>query len=115
MRTTIFNIDPIAKPRITAMGKFSKRAQRYYKFAEDLRILAANKLFELPARFEILFVVRMAGSWSRKKKMKMNGQPHQQKPDIDNFLKSVMDALCSEDGFIYDVRVSNVGELTVGL
>lgn len=33
----------------------------------------------------------------------MSGKPHQQKPDIDNLVKSVLDALLIEDKNVYRV------------
>ena len=36
----------------------------------------------------------------------MNGKPHQQKPDKDNLEKALLDALCEDDSYIYDGRVS---------
>lgn len=36
----------------------------------------------------------------------MNNQPHQQKPDIDNLIKGILDALCDDDAFVYEVHAS---------
>jgi Holliday junction resolvase RusA-like endonuclease len=38
----------------------------------------------------------------------MNGQAHQQKPDADNMIKALMDALFSDDAHIWDFRVTNL-------
>jgi Holliday junction resolvase RusA-like endonuclease len=38
----------------------------------------------------------------------MLGQPHQQRPDIDNLAKGVMDALASEDSYIYELHATKV-------
>lgn len=46
----------------------------------------------------------MPNSWSAKRKAEFNGKPHQQKPDIDNYLKALMDALCATDEYVYDVH-----------
>ena len=49
----------------------------------------------------------MPKSWSKKKKAEYDGKPHQQKPDIDNYLKGYMDALLDEDCKVWrlgDVR-----------
>lgn len=48
----------------------------------------------------------MPKSWSAKKRELMDGMPHQQRPDVDNILKSLMDALCEDDSYIYDVRAT---------
>lgn len=48
----------------------------------------------------------MPQSWSKKEKELHDGKPHQQKPDIDNYLKALMDALCVTDEYVYDVHCS---------
>lgn len=45
-------------------------------------------------------------SWSEKRKAEFDGKPHQSKPDVDNYLKGLMDALCDDDSYIYDVHAS---------
>ena len=50
----------------------------------------------------MIFVLPMPKSWS-KKKAAMNGQPHQQRPDTDNLVKAVLDAVHEEDSQIYHV------------
>jgi Holliday junction resolvase RusA-like endonuclease len=35
----------------------------------------------------------------------MNGMPHKQKPDADNLLKSVLDAVYASDAHVWDIRV----------
>lgn len=48
----------------------------------------------------------MPASWSARKKNLYDGKPHQVKPDIDNYLKAFMDALCEDDSYVYDVRAT---------
>jgi Holliday junction resolvase RusA-like endonuclease len=50
----------------------------------------------------------MPASWSQKKRAVMNGQAHQQKPDVDNMIKALMDALYAEDAHIWDLRVTKL-------
>ena len=35
----------------------------------------------------------------------MAGQPHQQKPDLDNLAKALFDALYEDDSSIYNIRL----------
>ena len=42
----------------------------------------------------------------RMTRAELNGRPHQQKPDVDNLTKSLLDALFEDDAHIWDVRVS---------
>lgn len=96
-------LNPIPKPRMTRADRWKKRpaTDRYWAFKDELNSLARGKL---DPRFDIEFHVPMPKSWSFKKQLEMNGQPHQQKPDIDNYLKAFMDALCEDDSYVYDVR-----------
>jgi Holliday junction resolvase RusA-like endonuclease len=45
----------------------------------------------------ITFVMPMPPSWSKKKREQHDGKPHQSKPDCDNMLKALMDALFDDD------------------
>jgi Holliday junction resolvase RusA-like endonuclease len=46
----------------------------------------------------------MPESWSRKKRALYDGQPHQQKPDLDNLVKAVLDAIYGDDSGIWDTH-----------
>lgn len=96
-------IQPVAKPRMTQRDKWAKRpiVMAYYAFADALR---AQVRGELEPRLKVTFFVPMPMSWSQKKRTLMVGTPHQARPDVDNFLKAFMDALCSDDSYIYDVH-----------
>lgn len=105
MDTRLFlSVDPVPKPRMTRSDVWKKRPAcvRYWDFKDKVKAIYPN---ELPATFSVVFNVPMPKSWSNKKKMEMHGKPHQQKPDVDNYLKSFMDALCEDDSYVYDVRV----------
>lgn len=102
-------IDPVAKPRQTRSDKWKQRpaVMAYRAFADKLRALAKRKKLTLPADgMDILFYLPMPESWSAKKKLKMHHTPHQQKPDLDNLVKAVFDALCEDDCHIW--RLSRV-------
>lgn len=96
-------LNPIPKPRMTRADRWKKRpaTDRYWHFKDELKALAKG---ELDPRFDIEFHVPMPKSWTFKKQLEMNGRPHQQKPDIDNYLKAFMDAMCVDDSYVYDVR-----------
>jgi Holliday junction resolvase RusA-like endonuclease len=57
------------------------------------------------------FHLEMPDSWSEKKKAKMDGEPHQQKPDVDNLLKSVLDCVRS-DAHVHTVAARKVWSRT---
>ena len=96
-------ITPVPKPRMTQRDRWAKRPAvvRYYDFKDELRRQIKG---DLEPRISVVFRVPMPPSWSRKKRADMDGKPHQQKPDIDNYLKALMDALCEDDSYIYDIR-----------
>lgn len=78
---------------------------RYRAFKDECRKYDIN----IPDRgSHILFVIPMAKSWSKKKKLEHDGKPHQKKPDIDNIVKSLFDALFTEDEHIWDFRATKV-------
>ena len=53
------------------------------------------------------FTMPIPQSYSNKKKKELEGQPHTKKPDLDNLVKAVLDAL---NGVAYmdDSRISNI-------
>ncbi|MBM7346076.1 Holliday junction resolvase RusA-like endonuclease [Pantoea coffeiphila] len=67
------------------------------------------KRLQLPVSgCHVTFVLPMPASWSRKKRAASAGQPHQQKPDVDNLMKALMDALFADDSSVWDFRVSKI-------
>jgi Holliday junction resolvase RusA-like endonuclease len=65
-------------------------------------------LFHIPVRVEILAEFQIPASWSKKKQLTMLGQPHGQKPDLDNIVKQVKDA-CKSVVYRDDALVAHLG------
>ena len=107
MSMQIYPIVPMGKPRMTRADKWKKRPEvmRYRAFCDEVR-LRGVVLPESGAH--ITFVLPMPASWSKKKRQQHNGQPHQAKPDCDNMLKALMDALYEDDAHIWDCRITKV-------
>ena len=103
---TIIAIDPVSKPRMTQRDRWGGRpcVDKYYAFKDELSLLWGDQ--EIPQPCHLIFHLPMPNSWSKKKKALMNGTPHQQKPDIDNLIKSFLDSLLTSDAHIYDIRAS---------
>jgi Holliday junction resolvase RusA-like endonuclease len=77
------------------------RIERYNNYKTDLRALALEKHFEIPAQgCGISFFIPCPPSWSKKKKLLHHGKLHQVKPDLKNCLQAFEDALCIEDKYI---------------
>jgi len=101
-----YNIDPTPKPRMTQSDKWKKRdcVMRYRLFADLVR----SKNIWFCSGSHIIFGIRMPQSWSKIKQKSMDGKPHKQRPDIDNLLKSLMDAVFLKDEHIYEINVKKV-------
>ncbi|MBO4148369.1 RusA family crossover junction endodeoxyribonuclease [Enterobacter ludwigii] len=100
-------ITPVGKPRMTRRDKWKQRppVMRYRMFCDEAR-LHGIRVPESGAH--ITFVLPMPPSWSKKKREAMDGQPHQQKPDLDNLKKSLLDALFEDDSHIWGTRTSKI-------
>lgn len=100
----------IPKPRMTMRDKWAKRpiVLRYFEYKDRLKLFAKSQRFELGDSFEITFVIEMPESWSKVKKETMNGKPHQSRPDIDNLVKGVMDAMMKQDMTVWNIKASKV-------
>lgn len=96
-----FNLIPIGKPRMTQRDKWlnpPRPAVVNYRLAKHgIQWYAREQNFVLPEIINVTFVFPVTNSWSNKKKNAMLGQPHRQKPDLDNVLKFLLDSLM-EDG-----------------
>jgi len=108
MKILNWDVDPVPKPRMTRRDKWKKRpvVERYYAFKDALRLLAAKDKFTLPEEYEIDFFVAMPKSWSKVRKKAMDGNPHKNKPDLDNFIKAFQDALMDEDSYVHSIKAT---------
>lgn len=78
---------------------------RYRAFADECRL----RKVELPESGAwVVFHLPMPASWSKAKRELMRGQPHQQKPDNDNLIKALADAVHKEDSGLWDYRVTKL-------
>ena len=101
MQYKSYPITPVPKPRMTQSDKWKMRPAvlRYRDFCDQVR--AAG--IELPDYGAVItFVLPMPNSWSKKKRIAMHGKPHQQKPDLDNLLKALADAVHEDDSHIWN-------------
>ena len=91
---------------MTQSDRWKKRPAviRYRAFCDALRLQAQQEQFVLGDRVSVSFSVPMPASWSKKKKVEMNGTRCQSKPDLDNLCKSVLDALMVEDKTVWKLQ-----------
>ena len=101
---TSYPITPCPKPRQTRADKWKKRPPvlRYRAFADTCRELGVA-VPESGAK--VTFILPMPKSWSKKKRAQMDGQPHQQTPDVDNLGKALLDAVYEDDSCVWDIRM----------
>lgn len=96
-------INPCGKPRMTRSDRWRMRPAvlKYRAFADRLRSQFGRRKFPIP--FSCVFVIPMPKSWSEKKRVMFDGAPHQQKPDLDNLIKSVWDTLLDDDSLVHTI------------
>jgi Holliday junction resolvase RusA-like endonuclease len=100
----LIKIKPVPKPRMTRSDKWKKRPAvlRYWQFCDELRSKCGA--LALGNRARIIFFIGMpTKTWSKKKRAEMAGKPHDQKPDVDNMIKGIFDALFKDDSKIYSI------------
>lgn len=96
-------IEPVPKPRMTQRDKWKKRecVLRYRKFKDLVRL----RRVRLPQPCHIVFWLPMPASWKAPERAQMAGTAHQQKPDLDNLLKALLDAVHADDAHLHDIHV----------
>ena len=129
------DIPPCPKPRMTKADRWRKRPSvlKFFEFRDavkdyiyriekifdeeqvgtNLMIKKGKTVFIAGAKlefdtFEIEFHVPMPQSWSKKKKADMDKRPHQQRPDLDNYLKAWKDSVYEEDAIVWRVKASKL-------
>lgn len=97
--------EPTPAPRMTKSDKWKRRPRvmRYFDFRDAVQ-RAAGPVSDVADRIECSFFFTMPSSWSKKKCAEMAGKPHRQRPDADNCLKAVLDALYEEDGAVHETE-----------
>ncbi len=113
----VLEIEPCPAPRMTRSDswkgspgcKIARRpsVQRYFDYRDAIRA-AAGEIKEVPEGLDMLFRFTMPDSWSKKKKLAMDGKLHRQRPDIDNLVKACQDSLFDEDGAVAIVSAKKV-------
>jgi Holliday junction resolvase RusA-like endonuclease len=115
MDHVLIPITPVGKPRMTRRDKWMVRpcVKKYRNYLDVLKLHAIH--FQKSSSLFIRFEIPMPNSWSKKKKKEMHQKPHQQKPDIDNLVKAVLDSLFHDDSHVFYINAfktwSHVGSV----
>lgn len=102
-----YEITPVAAPRQVKSDSWSPRPQvkKYRAFRDEVRLRGVS----VPAQgARVTFVVPMPASWPKYQRNNLDGQPHRQKPDIDNLIKALLDAVYGDDCGVSDISARKV-------
>ena len=102
----LVDIDPVSCPRQNRSDRWKKRpvVVRYRAYSDALRQACLENDFVLGEKIYLEFHIPVPKSWSQKKKVKMIGTPHRQRPDTDILAKGVMDSLLPEDCKVWHIE-----------
>ena len=109
------------KPYAKKRPRFSRKSGRAYDPTENAVAEASIGTIALPLfphplagpiKLEVVATFATAASWSKAKTALLIHRPHCQKPDGDNCVKAVMDALnriaWADDGQVYSIAVTKM-------
>lgn len=105
---------PSPRPRFRNAGKFVQTYMptSYTKHKEFIQKQMPKLMTDRSLKITLLFEIPMAQSWSNKKKLQLLKQPHTAKPDIDNLLKTVLDAanghVWIDDGQVFELHTKKI-------
>ncbi|MFP5162973.1 RusA family crossover junction endodeoxyribonuclease [Staphylococcus equorum] len=97
------------RPRFRNAGKFVQTymPKKYTDHKKDLQWQMPMLMIDKPIKLIIEFHFPLLKSWSKKKHVAMVGQYKRTKPDIDNLIKTVLDAanghLWNDDNQIVEI------------
>lgn len=107
---------PVAKgrPRFSMRGKYpiAYTPTKTRNAEDDIKLFAAQAFrghpLSGPLSIKVRFFMPMPDSWSNKKKAELGGEPHVSRPDLDNLVKTVADAIngiaYGDDSQIYKIE-----------
>ena len=100
-----WDVTPVPKPRMTQRDKWlsppRKPVAQYRSYKKCLQAFSLRDKYVVTNPLSLIFVIPMPASWSKKKRLSMIGQPHTDKPDLDNLIKAFKDSLCENDSHIH--------------
>ncbi|MEM2138661.1 MAG: RusA family crossover junction endodeoxyribonuclease [Candidatus Woesearchaeota archaeon] len=114
-REIIIDIEPCSAVRMTNSDRWKKEnhvnpnlrmrkcVKKYFDFKRKLLYEFEKNNINLKDELNIVFYLKIPDSLSSKKKDLLKGSPHKKRPDLDNLVKAVMDAVRKEDGDIFKI------------
>lgn len=94
---------------MTRRDKWMRRAcvLKYRDWADEIRKAAVTAGFAMDSNvshMSVTFYIAFPDSYSKAMRMRLAGQPHRLKPDIDNCAKSISDPLLKNDQCIWSME-----------
>lgn len=109
MQINWYSIPPLAKPRQSQRDKWMRRGCviKYRAYADEVRRrIEPAVLYGLPS---VIFVLPFPASKTSRFKLDNAGKPHENKPDLDNLIKGLMDALLpGSDSLVHSLSAVKV-------
>lgn len=111
--------EAVGKPRMTQRDKWKQRPAvvRYRAWCDLVRYAAALQVpmrLTHGIRLSIVCYLPCPTSCSIVKRERMMGTPHLGKPDLDNLVKGVMDALFVNDAYVYVIEAKKYWDNGIG-
>jgi Holliday junction resolvase RusA-like endonuclease len=103
----IYPITPCPKPRMTQRDKWLKcdATRRYWAFCEQVKLYRVELTY---SGADVTFRLPMPNSWSKKRKDINHGTAHQQRPDLDNLIKALCDAIYQNDACVWEITARKI-------
>ena len=97
----VYDICPCPKPRMVRSYKSTHTlaAKKYWAFKQECQL----KKVTFENGQAITFYIPMPKSWSKNKRFERVQMSHTGKPDIDNLLKALLDAIFKEDSHVHHI------------
>lgn len=98
VESIVFNITPVPYYRATRKSLWDNRAKKYLAYKRAIQWTMKLEKFIPGDQLYLKFYFPIPKSWSKMKRGEAFYEPHQQKPDIDNFIKGLLDAMFENHG-----------------
>ena len=106
MKELFIKTVPIPKGRPRFYGGHAVTPEKTRKYEKLIRDSWEHGLVDAEyLTIDMVFKMPIPQSLSKKKQRELDGQPHVKKPDLDNLVKAVLDALNDGIAFVDDSKV----------
>jgi Holliday junction resolvase RusA-like endonuclease len=106
------DIAPMPALRMTQRSKWRESSRKYLTWKRDVAWLARVANYKLESGDKVVFHMPLPKA---AKKQSSPGAPHRVRPDLDNLLKAVFDALHTEDAHIDEISSRKVWSETAAI